>query len=243
MPCRFALVVLLAIAHAFALADEQPLPQLQPFAGAGSTPLSPWHVIGLPQQTKPFTQFTVVDIDGKRALRVEANESYGNLFHPLQLTTTAAHLAWQWRIDQLIESADLHIRSGDDTALKVCVFFDLPIDKIPFGDRQVLRFARSKTTEPVPGATVCYVWDAQLAVGTALDNAFTRRLRYIVVRSGTQHLKQWVSERRDIAADFLKLFADESQQLPPIIGVAVGADADNTHSHSLGYVSGLMLEP
>jgi hypothetical protein len=31
--------------------------------------------------------------------------------------------------------------------------------------------------------------------------------------------------------------------VPPIIGVAVGADSDNTHTHSVGYVSGLVLEP
>ncbi|MDQ6679691.1 MAG: hypothetical protein M3Y67_01830, partial [Pseudomonadota bacterium] len=49
---------------------------LQAFAGSGTAPAPPWHVVGLPQQTKPYTQFTVVDIDGKRALRIEADKSY-----------------------------------------------------------------------------------------------------------------------------------------------------------------------
>ena len=229
----------MAVAASAALADG---PLLQPFAASGSSPAAPWKVSGLPQQTKPFTQFSVTEVDGKRALRVEANESYGNLVHPLQYLGNTAHLAWQWRIEQPIEAADLRTRAGDDTALKVCVFFDLPMDKIPFADRQLLRFARSKTSDPVPGATVCYVWDAQLPAGTALDNAFTRRMRYIVVRSG-QKLNQWVPERRDVMADFMKVFGGESDQVPPIIGVAVGADSDNTHTHSLAYVSGLSLEP
>ena len=218
-------------------------PLLHPFAAAGSAPAPPWHVVGLPQQTKPFTQFSVVDLDGKRALRIEASESYGNLVHPLEYTGAAAHLGWQWRADQLVDKADLNTRSGDDTALKVCVFFDLPMDRIPFGDRQVLRFARSKSSDPVPGATICYVWDAHLPAGTMLDNAFTRRVRYVVVRSGSEQLKQWLPERRDVAADFIKLFGAESDRMPPIVAVAVGADSDNTHSHSLGYVSGLVLEP
>jgi hypothetical protein len=216
---------------------------LQPYAGAGSAPAAPWHVSGLPQQTKPYTQFSVVDVDGKRALKVEANESYGNLLHPLQFTGSAAHLAWQWRIEKPIETADLHTKSGDDTAVKVCVLFDLPMDKIPFGDRQVLRYARSKTTDPVPGATVCYVWDAHLAAGTVLDNAFTKRIRYIVLRSGTQRLNQWVAERRDVIADFFKAFGTETDKLPPIVGVMVGADSDNTHTQSVAYVAGLVLEP
>jgi hypothetical protein len=52
-----------------------------------------------------------------------------------------------------------------------------------------------------------------------------------------------VAERRDVAADFAKLFGDESDRVPTIIGVAVGADADNTRSHSLGHVAGIALEP
>ena len=218
-------------------------PALTPFGAAGGAAAAPWHVVGLPQQTKPFTQFSVVDIDGKRVLKVESKEAYGNIVHPLTWTTTSAKLAWQWRIEEPIEASDLSTKAGDDTALKVCVFFDLSIDKIPFTERQLLRFARSKTTDPVPAATVCYVWDAKLPAGTTLDNAFTKRMRYVVVRSGPQKLNQWSAEKRDVTADFIKLFGAESDTVPPIIGIAVGADSDNTKSRSVGYVTGLALEP
>jgi len=240
---RRSALLLLSALFGFASGVMAQAPALTPFGASGGAPAAPWHVVGLPQQTKPVTQFSVVDLDGKRALKVESQEAYGNLVHPLNWTTTSAKLAWQWRIEQPIEASDLQTKGGDDTALKVCVSFDLSIDKIPFGDRQLLRFARSKTTEPVPAATVCYVWDAKLAAGTALDNAFTKRIRYMVVRSGPQKLNQWTSERRDVTADFLKLFGSESDTVPPIIGVAIGADSDNTKSHSIGYVTGVALEP
>jgi hypothetical protein len=229
----------------FALLDgaSAQAPALQPFGATGGAPAAPWHVVGLPQQTKPFTTFSVVEIDGKRALKVESKEAYGNIVHPLAWTTTSAKLSWQWRIEEPIEASDLRTKGGDDTALKVCVFYDLSIDKIPFGDRQLLRFARSKTTEPVPAATVCYVWDAKLPAGTTLDNAFTKRMRYMVVRSGPQKLNQWSSEKRDLIADFNQLFGAESDTVPPIIGIAVGADSDNTKSRSVGYVTGVALEP
>jgi len=127
--------------------------------------------------------------------------------------------------------------------VKVCVFFDMPMDNVPFTDRQLLRVARGKTTELVPTATVCYVWDAKLAAGTTLDNAFTRRLRYIVLESGTDRLNKWVPEKREVGADFLKLFSDEIRTVPAILGVAVGADSDNTQSKSVSYVTGISLEP
>ena len=161
---------------------------LTPFGASGGAPQAPWKVIGLPNQSKPFTRFSVVEVDGKRALKIEADLSYGNLVHPVKEVAAPAQLSWQWRIEKPIEAADLREKRGDDTAVKVCVFFDLPMDNVPFADRQLLRLARGKTSDPVPTATVCYVWDNKLAAGTTLDNAFTRRMRYIVLESGTDRL-------------------------------------------------------
>jgi len=237
---RRLVVGLCAAAAAAGLAAE---PLLLIFAGAGSVPAPPWHVVGLPSQSKPFTRFSVVDLEGTRALRVEADRSYGNLVHPLRLNDGTPHLAWRWRLEQPIAAADLHTRGGDDTPVRVCVLFDLPLEKIPFFDRQVLRYARSHSADPVPGATVCYVWDAHLAAGTMLDSAFTRRIRYVVLEGGDAALHRWFAERRDVAADFTRLFGDESDRVPTITGVGVGADADNTASHSLAYVTGITLEP
>jgi hypothetical protein len=217
--------------------------ELTGFGSAGGAPQAPWKVVGLPQQTKPFTRFSVVDIDGKRAIKIEADLSYGNLVHAVKDVAAPAQLVWQWRIEKPIEAADLREKRGDDTAVKVCVFFDMPMDNVPFADRQLLRLARSKTSDPVPTATVCYVWDPKLPAGTTLDNAFTRRMRYVVLESGSDRLNKWVPEKRDVGADFMKLFGDESKVVPPIVGIAIGADSDNTQSHSVAYVSSVALEP
>ena len=237
---RLSACVLLGLAALLATAQ---VPLLAGLATAGETPPAPWHVVGLPRQKKPLTRFSLVDVDGRRALRVEADESYGNLVHPLSAVPPTAHLAWSWRVDQAIAAADLRNKEGDDTALKVCVFFDLPLDRVPFIERQLLRLVRTQTPEPLPAATVCYVWDTRLAAGTLIDNAFTRRMRYIVLQSGSSPLHAWQRERRDVAADFARAFGAESPQPPPLVGVAVGADADNTHGHSIGLVADLLLEP
>jgi hypothetical protein len=219
-------------------------PMALPFGPVGADARAPWHIAGLPNQVKPYTTFSVIDLDGRRALRVEADSSYGNLVHPLQFNgTQPTTLAWHWRVEELIDAEDLRKRGGDDTALKVCVSFDMPIDKVPFVERQLLRIARGQSREPVPAASVCYVWDGHLPIGTSLDNAFTRRIRYKVLQSGPGKLHQWVAERRNFAADFTELFGNESTEVPPVIGVLVGADADNTHGHSLAHVADISIEP
>jgi hypothetical protein len=105
--------------------------------------------------------------------------------HPVKFSGSSAHLAWQWRMEKQIENADLRTRSGDDTAVKVCVFFDMPMDNIPFADRQnPAHRPLQDQRPPCRGRRSAMSGDARLAAGTALDNAFTRRMRYIVVRSG-----------------------------------------------------------
>ena len=211
-------------------------------AGSADQPAAPWHVVGLPQQTKPLTRYSVVTLDGQRVLRVEAHASYGNLVHPVLEQPNGHVLHWHWRLDEPNPAADLRRREGDDSPLKVCALFDLPTTAVPFIERQVLRIARLRSGEMLPAASVCYVWDARLPPGTVLDNAYTRRLRMIVLRGPEAPLHAWREERRDVWVDFLRLFADEAQVVPPLVGIGIAADADNTQARSLGHVGPIALE-
>jgi hypothetical protein len=212
---------------------------LQPF-GAGPAPAASWTVIGLPNQKKPYTQFELVDLDGQRVLRVDAQEAFGNLVQRARVEPGGGTLAWRWRVDQFPAGADLKRRNGDDTALKVCVFFDLALDQVPADQRRALEFVRKRKPE-APAATICYVWDERLPADSALPNAFTTRMRYIVLESGTASLRQWRSVRRDVAADFLRLYGDETKVVPPVLGVGIGGDSDNTKSRSTAYIADLAL--
>ena len=186
-------------------------------AGAVLAPLvegnqlgSGWRVVTLPRQTKPVTRFVPETVAERPALRVDADHSYGTLVFDLPAPPSPPPrlLQWSWRVERPIPAADLHARTGDDTPAKVCLSFDLPIDKLGFGERQLLRFMRSSSDEPVPGATLCWVWGAAEARGELIENAFTRRVRYIVLRNGSDASATWFDESRDIAADFTRAFGD-----------------------------------
>ena len=239
--CRQALATSLVLACLPGLALAGGPLLVQP-AGATDVPPAPWQAVGLPKQSKPFTRFSVVNLDGQRVLRVEAQASYGNLVHPLADNPAAHRLSWRWRLDEPNAAADLRRKDGDDSPIKVCALFDLATSAVPFGERQLLRLARLRAGDNLPGASVCYVWDAHLAPGTVLDNAFTRRIRFIVLRGPETPLHGWVSEQRDVWADFKRLFGDETDAVPPLVGIAIGADADNTQSHSLAHVGSITLD-
>jgi hypothetical protein len=117
----------------------------------------------------------------------------------------------------------------------------MPTDGLSFFERTFLFAARRISDQYVPAATLCYIWDDKLPVGTLLPNAFTRRVRYLVLDSTDSPLQTWIEHERDLAKDFLSAFGEESASIPPLIGLLVGADADNTEDSSLAYVRNLGL--
>jgi hypothetical protein len=226
--------------------DSLAPPSLSAFSSAtGAQPPAPWRVVGVPRGKIPLTRFDITGLEGRQVLRVEASRSYGNLVHALApaVPDPAMRLRWRWRLDQPLAGADLRRRETDDSPLKVCALFDMPLDRLGLMERNLLRLARSVSGENLPSATLCYVWDATLAPGTLLPNAYSARVRMIVVDSGAQRLGQWTAHARDLATDFRLAFGHESASLPPLEAVLVGADADNTGSYSLGYVEGVTLSP
>lgn len=212
---------------------------LAPLAGPAGIPPAPWTYAGLPEQAPPPTRYTVRDFEGRRVLHVEADRSYGNLVHALD-RVPAGMLSWRWRVDEPLESADLRTREGDDAALKVCAMFDLPHERVPFIERQLLRLAQSRSGTTLPTATLCYVWDPTLPRGSLIPNAYSRRLRFVALGGPTG---VWQTERHDLAGDFLRAFGSESDSVPPLRAIAVGADADNTAGRSQAWVEALVLEP
>jgi Protein of unknown function (DUF3047) len=243
---RLGAALLAAVASLVALPAAHAADATAIKAFSSATPGEPpagWKFATLPKKTP--TKFTVVELDGSKVLKVESDDSYGNLAYALHATAGEhAMLGWRWRVDKLVENADIKVRSGDDAAAKMCVFFAFDAAKLSLGERTRLSIASSTTGEVVPTQTLCYVWDNKLAIDTGLINAFTKRIRFIVLQSGPSKLGQWVVEKRDVSVDYQRMFGDESEgKIPELVGVAISADADNTHGHGLAYFGDITLAP
>lgn len=251
------------LAVTLALSIAPPLAaQDTPRPGAGLTPLvladgtiaPAWRFVGFPSSHTelPPTRFESGAAEGVRAVRVSTASSYGTLVHDWG-SSAPARLQWRWRLDVPLRGGrsapDILRKAGDDAALKVCVMFDHPLERVPLLDRTVLRIARTVSGERLPTATLCYVWDSVHAAGLQGPNPYTRRVRFIVLQGRSAPLQRWVRESRDPAQDFIDLFADElpaghqtpSSEAPRIQAVLIGADSDNTGTQSLGWVSEVQM--
>ena len=230
------------------LGDAQPQPTnvtpgLAAF-GDGNVPAPPWQLELLPNQKLPRTEFTLREVDGRRALEVRSRGSFGGMTHPFEPSGRAGTLTWAWKVGTFAKGADLRERRGDDNAIKVCASFDLDLDRLSWFERFVMKRARASAKRHLPAATVCYVWEPALPIGTKLANTFSKRLRYLVLRQGMAQPGQWFEESRNLEKDFLELFGDESKGVvPPLLGISVGGDSDNTQGESVGWILGLSHRP
>lgn len=141
----------------------------------------------------------------------------------------SSRLAFSWWVDALPPGFDVRSRGQDDAVARVIVTFDADRARFTALDAMLSELSLLVTGEPLPPATVEYLWDATLPAGTVLISSYSTRVRYIVAESGPQRLSQWVDIERDLQADFVRAF-----QEPPaaVTGVGLMTDANDTLSQA-----------
>jgi hypothetical protein len=205
-------------------------------------PPAAWRLVTLPKIAR-HTRFSIVERDGARVLRVEADASYANLVHRVDVDAAQAPIMhWRWRVDVLSAQTDIKRKEGDDLPARMCVMFDLPLARLKIADRMAVVMGRALFDPGLPAATICYVWDAQVAAGTWLANAYTKRVMMLVLHRGVA--TDWENERRDLRADFARAFPVEAGNgpAPHVAAIAISADGDNTGARSLAFIGDIALE-
>lgn len=134
---------------------------------------------------------------------------------------------------------DLAQRDADDSPVRVVLVFEG--DRSHFSQRDALlsELVRAVTGEPLPYATLMYVWCNQREPGTVIASPRTGRVRTMVVESGAARLNRWLDYERDIRADFERAFGE-----PPgaLVGVALMSDSDNTRSTAQAWYGPIRLQ-
>lgn len=196
-----------------------------------------WQMFHLPGKVSaPFQQGQRL---GRPALLVQAQRSVSVLRQQFSPAVPAvATLAFSWKVDALPEGADLKDAAAADAPVRILLAFDGDRSQWSARTHRLSELSRLLTGEPLPYATLSYVWSRDDAPETVLNNPRTDRIRKVVVDSGTAHLGQWRDHRRDVRADFVRAFGEEPG---PLVAVALMTDTDNTASTLQAWYGALQL--
>lgn len=168
---------------------------------------------------KGATEYSIVQEDGRTVLKGHAKGTASGLIRKLRFNPKIhRYLKWSWKIGNTVAGGNEMTKQGDDYAARVYVLF--------------------------PGRffwqmrAVNYIWANRLPRGASVPNAFSSKAMLLAVESGPARAGQWVSEERDILADYSRLFGEEP---PEAGGIAIMTDADNTGAEATAWYGDITL--
>jgi len=127
--------------------------------------------------------------------------------------TDRPKLQWEWRVDQFPsgkKNKTFGDKSESDYGARVYVVFE------------GLTHATSETIQ--------YIWDDYFPVGTRAHILFFPHIKMLVIRSGV--VDGWVSEKRDVYADYEMLFGKTPKKRIRAIGMMSDSDHTDTFTHA-----------
>jgi Protein of unknown function (DUF3047) len=187
-----------------------------------------WRHFPLPGKTP-----TVYDFgrkDGREALTAKAGVSASIMRREVNISAANLNVVhFSWQVPELILGADLAERDLDDSPVRIVLVFEGDKSKFSAKNAMLSELAHVMTGEPLPYATLMYVWCNKRQPGSVVINPRTDRIRSIVVESGEKNLRQWLDYQRNIRADYEKAFGEAPGNL---ISVGIMTDSDNTKTQT-----------
>jgi hypothetical protein len=190
---------------------------------------------------KALTRYSWTEKDGRPALEAASERSASIWRKRLDpALASVAEVSFSWWVQALIPNASVADIDHEDAVARVIFGFGGDVDKLPLRTRMKFELAQALTGEVPPYATLMYVWDSKLPVGTVVVNPRSDRIRKIVVDSGPAELHRWRDHRRDLAADFRLAFGEAPG---PLVSMAVMTDSDNSRASARTWYGLVELKP
>jgi Protein of unknown function (DUF3047) len=173
---------------------------------------------GLPQY-----DMTIEDNDGQRVVhlrsKIESSTVSKDIKGKIDLKETPI-LEWSWKAVTLPRGADSRKKNTDDQAAQLYVTWP--------------RFPQA-----VRSQIIGYIWDTSAPAGSFVKSQKTGMVTYVVVRSGPTDLGKWLTERRNVADDYRKIYGEQPDG-PGAISIAI--DSDDTTSSAESYFGRILFK-
>jgi hypothetical protein len=190
---------------------------------------------------KVASEFRYARLEGRDAISAQADASASMLRQVVRIEPEQlGRVRFSWNVPALIEQADMALRDKDDAPVRIVLAFEGDRSRFSSRDAALSELVNALTGEPMPYATLMYVWCNRREPGTVIRNPRTERIRKLVVESGPRRLNRWLEYERDIRADYERAFGEKPGAL---VGIAIMTDSDNTRSRAQAWYGPVRFVP
>jgi len=170
----------------------------------------------------PRYDFGVVEDGGHRALRMRSDNEHSTIAHELDVNlATTPTLTWWWKVVSFPAGADLRERATSDATGHLFVIWP--------------RFPQM-----VRSRLIGYVWEPRAPADAIFTSKKTGTVTYIVLRSGHEGVGAWVEERRDVAADYRRIYGGAP---PNPAALALSIDTNDTRAKAESLFGSIAFGP
>lgn len=234
---RSILFGVLLLATVPAVADSPAA--LQPFSTMSNIK-DGWEPLEFPNIDQ-LTQYQLVAENGTQVVKATTSGSASGLIARVTIQPSdSLILRWRWKVSNVFEQGNARKKSGDDYPARIYVAFKFQPEKAGFFERAKRQAVEVLFGESLPGNALNYIWANTLPKGEFVANPYTDKTVMIAVNSGTRNVGEWVTVERDIVADYRKAFGEAP---PPIVGIAIMSDSDNTGERATAWYGDIVLNP
>lgn len=171
------------------------------------------------ERFKGETQYSIVHEGGQAVLKAHSRGAASGMFKKMQIDPMKyRYLSWRWKVAGALENRAEKTKAGDDYSARVYVIFPGTF------------FWQTKA--------INYVWAGRLPKEETFPNPFTRNAMMVVVESGAEQAGIWLTEQRDILADYRRLFGGEPRRVGAI---AVMTDTDNSGGEATAWYGDIAI--
>ena len=186
------------------------------------------------------TEYSLVEDDGTVVVKAVSRGSSSGLTREVDIDPKEYPIVeWRWKIENVLQKSDVTTKEGDDYPARLYITFAYDESKIGFLEQAQYELAKLLHGKYPPTGAINYIWESRSPAGTIVPNPYTDRVMMIVLESGEAKVGQWVTESRNLYEDYRKAFGDDP---PPISGVAVMTDTDNTQESAVAYYGDIVFK-
>ncbi|PHQ25013.1 hypothetical protein CLH62_11720 [Marinobacter guineae] len=214
-------------------------PALTPFSEMQSLG-DGWEPLEFPKIDQ-LTRYELVTEDGIQVIKATTSGTASGLIARVNIPPSESLvLRWRWKVSNVFEQGDARKKSGDDYPARIYVAFKFQPEKAGFFERAKRTTVEVLFGESLPGNALNYIWANTLPKGEFAPNPYTDKTMMVAVNSGAGQVGEWVTVERDIMADYRKAFGEAP---PPVVGIAIMSDSDNTGETATAWYGDIVLNP
>lgn len=195
--------------------------------------LENWRPLNFPK-IKKHTQYSIVKEAGETYLKAESNASASAIIYKKEFNVYEyPKIRWTWKIDNVYKKGNVKEKSGDDYPIRVYVLFKYDPEKASFGKRIKYGLAKIIYGEYPPHSSLNYIWANKKDEKGIITNPYASEVKMIILQAGSEKAGKWHEEDINILEDYRKAFGTDP---PPVAGIAIMNDSDNTGESSVSFI-------